>query len=100
MHMIEESMTCVQGFHTFTSLCVGAVVSQSSHRVLTSGIHVHAVRGLQGGRCGMDYYSGCVQGGGCDKDILECVHWVVCTRQMGDKGSVKRSVWAGDSVSA
>ena len=54
MHMIEESMkcVCVQGFHTFTLLCVGAVVCQSSHRVLTSGIH--AVRGLQGGRCGMD----------------------------------------------
>ena len=31
---------------------------------------------------------------------MECVHWVVCTRQMGDKGSVKRSVWAGDSVGA
>ena len=59
MHMIEESMkcvcVCVQGFHTFASLCVGVVVCQSSHRVLTSGIH--AVRGLQGGRCvciGMD----------------------------------------------
>ena len=22
--------------------------------------------------------------------------WVVCTRLMGDKGSVKRSVWAGE----
>ena len=39
-----------------------------------------------------------------------CLEWVchygvralggVCTRQMGDKGSVKRSVWAGDSVGA
>ena len=52
---INEVCVCVQGFHTFTSLCVGVVVCQSSHRVLTSGIH--AVRGLQGGRCvciGMD----------------------------------------------
>ena len=39
-----------------------------------------------------------------------CLEWVchygvralggVCTRQMGDTGSVKRSVWAGDSVGA
>ena len=36
---INEVCVCVQGFHTFTSLCVGAVVCQSSHRVLTSGIH-------------------------------------------------------------
>ena len=51
-HDRRVNEVCVQGFHTFTSLCVGAVVCQSSHRVLTSGIH--AVRGLQGGRCGMD----------------------------------------------
>ena len=49
---------------------------------------------------------GVYKGEGVTKICLERVcHGVralggVCTRQMGDKGSVKRSVWAGDSVGA
>ena len=57
-------------------------------------------------------WNGCItvgvyKGEGVTKICLErvCHYGVralggVCTRQMGDKGSVKRSVWAGDSVGA